>query len=255
MKFFPDEPYLTLIFPIYRQEALLESSLREVFSFLSSKSFRSEILLVEDAGEDGSLKILRRFEKESNERVRVVVLSNPVNRGKGFSVRRGMSEGRGKYVLFMDIDLAYRLEDVDRIVHALEEGSDLAIACRTLPESVYIISPSFFHYLYTRHLMSRLFNFFVRLWLGLATRDTQAGLKGFRREAARKIFSRQRINRFSFDVEVLYLAKRLGLRITEVPVTFRYFDEPSTVKFLRDGGKMLYDLWRIRWRGWTGPSP
>jgi dolichyl-phosphate beta-glucosyltransferase len=246
-----EDPFLSLIFPVYNKEARLAESLSDALRFLGQKPYASELLLVEDGGHDRSLEILKDFEKKSNGHVRIVLLANSRNRGKGFSVRRGMEQARGKYAVFMDIDLAYPLEDIDRILRVLEKGFDLAIACRTHRESVYVISPSFFPYLYTRHVMSRLFNRVVRFWLGIATHDTQAGLKGFTREAAQKIFSRQRINRFSFDVEVLYLAKRLGLRVKEVPITFRYFDEPSTVKFVRDAAKMAYDLWRIRWWGWT----
>ena len=247
-----DAPYLSMIFPVFNQEGLLERSLMQVIQFLSKKPYVTELVLVEDGGRDRSLEILREFQKHSTDRVEVVLLSNERNRGKGYSVRKGVERARGRFVVFMDIDLAYPVEDVDHLLEFLEKGYDLSIACRTLPESVYHISPSFFHYLYTRHLLSRLLNVAVRLWLGLKTRDTQAGLKGFTREAASRIFALQRINRFSFDVEVLYIAKRLGFRVKEVPVTFRYYDEPSTVNFARDALKIAYDLWRVRWWSWTG---
>jgi len=247
-----NSPYLSLVFPVFNQEGRLVKSLSEIIEFLSKKPFRSELILIEDCGQDRSLEILQDFERRSIERIEVVVFTNPRNRGKGYSVRKGVERARGRYIIFMDIDLAYSLEDIDRVLSYLIAGYDLSIACRTLPDSVYHISPSFFQYLYTRHLLSRLLNRAVRLWLGLAAHDTQAGLKGFARVGAQKIFGVQRLDRFSFDVEVLYLAKILGLRVKEVPVTFRYHNEPTTVHFVRDAIEMAYDLWRIRWWSWIG---
>ncbi|HET6370597.1 MAG TPA: glycosyltransferase, partial [Nitrospiria bacterium] len=115
-RFSMEEPFLSLIFPVYNKESLLAESLSEVLRFVGQKPFASEILLVEDGGHDRSLDILKDFEKNSNDRVRIVLLANTRNRGKGFSVRRGMEQARGKYVVFMDIDLAYPLEDIDRVL-------------------------------------------------------------------------------------------------------------------------------------------
>src|SRR5262249_45819258 len=141
------------------------------------------------------------------------VLGNPANEGKGFSVARGMRAARGEYRIFTDVDLAYPLSEVDKTVDALKAGADVAIACPVLPESRYLMSPTFFHYLYTRHLMSRAFNAMVRAVLLPGVLDTQAGLKGFTVAAARQIFPRLTRSGFGFDLEVLYIARARGLNV------------------------------------------
>jgi dolichyl-phosphate beta-glucosyltransferase len=137
-------------------------------------------------------------------------------------------------------------------VAALQRGADVAIACRVLPESEYVMPSRYLRYLYTRHLLSRAFNKLVRFALLPGVLDTQAGLKGYTACAARKVFSRMTIAGFGFDLECLFVARQLTLRIEQIPVRFRYHDEPSTVNFVRDAGTMAADLARIRWRGWIG---
>src|SRR5206468_1714879 len=133
-------------------------------------------------------------------------------------------------------------------------GSDVAIACRVLPESRYVMSPSFFYYLYTRHVMSRVFNRVVRLALLPGILDTQAGLKGFTARAGELIFSRLTVPGFGFDVECLYIARKHRLTVRQTAVHFRYDDEPSTVRFAADAAQMLRDLVKIRWNDWRGRS-
>jgi dolichyl-phosphate beta-glucosyltransferase len=180
----------------------------------------------------------------SNQSIRLV--RNGANRGKGHAVRAGVLQSSGERVIFTDADLAYPLTEIDKIVRALDAGADVAIADRTAPQSLYHMSPAFFSYLYTRHLLSRVFNLMVRGWLGLGVRDCQAGLKGFRRAAADIVFSRQLLEGFAFDVELLYIARRFNLDIRQIPVEFRYFSEPSTVDFLRDSVCAMRDLVRVR---------
>jgi len=154
--------------------------------------------------------------------------------------------------VFTDADLAYPLDQVATITAALDRGYDLAIACRVLPESRYLMSPSFFHYLYTRHLLSRVYNTAVRWSLLPGILDSQAGLKGFTARAAEVVFPRLSIHRFGFDVEALFIARRHGLRTAQVPVSFRYDSEPTTVRFARDGRTLLTDLARVRWNDLRG---
>jgi dolichyl-phosphate beta-glucosyltransferase len=163
-----------------------------------------------------------------------------------------MLAATGQYRLFTDVDLAYPLSETLKVLDALEAGSDMAIACRVLPSSRYLMSPSFFHYLYTRHLMSRAFNLMVRVSLLPGVLDTQAGLKGFTADAARRIFARTTIPGFGFDIECLYVAQQLGLRVEQVGVDFRYDEEPTTVRFVRDSLRMARDIFTVRWFGWTG---
>ena len=183
---------------------------------------------------------------------RWLLLRNDANRGKGFSVARGMAAARGARRVFTDADLAYPVDEIDAMVRELDDGADVVIACRVLPESRYLMSPSFFHYLYTRHLMSRLFNRVVRVALLPGILDTQAGLKAFTARAAELIFPRLTVAGFGFDVELLYIARKHGLRVRQTAVQYRYDDEPSTVRFAADAAAMLRDLARIRWNDWRG---
>ena len=163
-----------------------------------------------------------------------------------------MLAARGRYRVFTDVDLAYPLSEVAKIVADLEQGADVAIACRVLPESRYLMSPSFFHYLYTRHLMSRAFNKVVQTFLLPGILDTQAGLKGFTARAAALCFARTTIPGFGFDIECLYIAQQHGLAIRQTAVNFRYDDEPTTVRFARDSNRMLQDIWKVKTNAWRG---
>lgn len=243
------ERELSLIIPVHHCVGSLDSALHELGRFLDDASGRCELVLVDDHGTDRSAAAaLRDF--ATREAVRLV--RNDRNRGKGYSVKHGMMSAVGRYRVFTDADLAYPLDEVWRIVAALQRGADVAIACRVHSDSSYEMSASYLRYLYTRHLMSRAFNRVARTTLLPGIFDTQAGLKGFTARAAREVFSRQSIPGFGFDLEVLYLARLSNLRIEQVPVRFRYDSEPSTVRFLRDGVEMVGDLARIRWRDWTG---
>ena len=206
--------------------------------------------MVVDDGSRGETRAL--LERAAAETTGISLVRNPRNLGKGHAVARGMLAARGRYRVFTDADLAYPLDQVDRVVAALDSGADVAVACRVLPESRYEISPSFFHYLYSRHLASRAFNWLVRATLLPGILDTQAGLKGFTAGAAERCFSRLTIPRFGFDIELLLIARRQGLTVRQVPVAYRYDSEPSTVRFLRDGVTMLADLARVRWNDLRG---
>ncbi|OYV73405.1 MAG: hypothetical protein B7Z74_03985, partial [Deltaproteobacteria bacterium 21-66-5] len=237
-------PLFSLIIPAYNAGAQLAGTLAALDEFRASAPVSVEVVFVDDCSTDRETpEALWRY-AQSRERVRV--LRNPVNRGKGYAVARGMIAATGAYRVFTDFDLAYPLSQTLKILAALEAGKDVAIACRVLPESRYVMSPSFFHYLYTRHLMSRVFNAAVRVTLLRDTLDTQAGLKGMTAAAAKLLVPRLTITGFAFDVELLYLASRSGLVIRQVPVTFRYDREPTTVRLLRDGIGMVRDIAGIR---------
>ncbi len=241
--------YLSVVVPVSNGADRLPPHLDVLKQFLSATARRTELILVDDHSEPGAAELLSQFGREV---AGVTVLRNDSNRGKGFSVARGMRAARGAYRVFTDADLAYPVDEIGKIVRELEAGSDVAIACRVLPESRYLMSPSFFHYLYTRHVMSRVFNRLVRLSLLPGILDTQAGLKGFTAHAGDLVFPRLTIAGFGFDLEVLYIAKRHGLKITQTAVHYRYDDEPSTVRFAADAAAMLHDLLRIRWNDWRG---
>jgi dolichyl-phosphate beta-glucosyltransferase len=241
--------HVSLVVPVHHCTGSLDVLLGELGDFVRNAPVPTELVLVDDRGsQPGASAELQRFAG----RPHVRVLQNDRNRGKGFSVARGMLGATGAFRVFTDADLAYPLDEVWKIVSVLERGADVAIACRVLPESQYTMSARYLRYIYTRHVMSRVFNRMVRMTLIPGVLDTQAGLKGYTAAAAREVFSRVRIAGFGFDLESLFVARRLGLRIDQVPVRFRYNDEPTTVRFVRDARRMAADLARIRWRGWTG---
>lgn len=242
-------PDLSLVVPVYDCSGRMARTIAQLTRFLDGARMPTELVLVNDCSPRRETADLLR---EVAQRPDVRVLENRRNRGKGYSVTRGILSGLGRYRVFTDADLAYPLDEVWKIVGRLEEGADVAIACRVLPDSEYEMASSYLRYLYTRHLMSRAFNQLVRFTLLPGVLDTQAGLKGFTASAAEDVYSRVRIEGFGFDLECLFIARRLGLRVEQVPVRFRYDDEPSTVRFVRDAGTMAADLARIRWRGWTG---
>lgn len=244
-----ETPHLSLVIPVYNGERQLNTRLSELSAFVTGLEYSAELILVDDHSAEPAASILREFAERTPA---VTLLRNEANRGKGFSVRRGMLAARGSYRVFTDADLAYPLTEVTRIVHALQSGVDVAIACRVDPESRYLISPSYFHYLYTRHLMSRTYNRIVRTLLLRGVLDTQAGLKGFSARAADTVFQRVTIPRFGFDVEALYVAQKHGFTVGQLPVTFRYDNEPSTVNFVRAGLTMAGELVQVKLHDWRG---
>jgi dolichyl-phosphate beta-glucosyltransferase len=238
---------LTVVVPVWNGKERLPRSIETLIAFAESRSRPTELLFVDDHSEPETAAIL---EQHCAGRDLVTVLRNDRNRGKGYSVAAGMQAARGRFVVFTDADLAYPPEDIERAAHELGDGCDVAVACRVLPESRYLVSPSFFHYFYTRHVLSRLVNRLVRWALVPGLLDTQAGLKGFTRDAAQRVFSRTTVSGFAFDVECLVIARRAGLRVRQIPVLFRYDDEPTSVRFVFDGMRLLRDLAMIGWYDW-----
>lgn len=236
-------PHLSIVIPTWNGGQQLSATLRHMLEFRAGLDFQTEIVIVDDCSERATARIANTF-ADQNERA--VVLTNRTNRGKGHAVARGMLHATGKYRVFADSDLAYPSCEILKLLRELDAGSDVAIACRVLPESRYVMSPTFIHYLYTRHLLSRAFNLLAQRVLLPGILDTQAGLKAFTASAASLVFSRQTLCGFGFDLECLFIARRHQLKIKQVPVDFYYSDEPSTVSFVRHGAEMLMDLVRIR---------
>lgn len=236
-------PALSIVVPTWNGGARLSQTLEHLRDFRSQLDDPSEIVIVDDCSEATTARIIADF-ADDNEFT--VVLRNPRNRGKGYAVARGMLQAKGEYRVFVDSDLAYPSCQISKLLFALKAGNDVAIACRVLPESRYVMSPTFFHYLYTRHLMSRVFNRFAQQILLPGILDTQAGLKAFTARAAQLIFSRQTLSGFGFDLECLFVARLHGLEIKQVPVDFYYSSEPSTISFVKHGAQMLMDLVRVR---------
>lgn len=245
--------YLSIIVPAWNGGERLPATLSSISAFLRREPCTTELIVVDDHSDQTTAELLAAFRCTTGDSgSEFTIIRNETNHGKGYAVARGMAAARGKYRVFIDADLAYPASEIAKIVRDLEAGADVAIACRVLRESRYIMSPAYFRYLYTRHLMSRIFNAIVRCTILPGVWDTQAGLKGFTAQAATIIFPRLTIRRFGFDLECLFIARAHGLRITHTAVDFQYDDEPSTVDFFRDVLRMLRDIMTVRWNGWHG---
>jgi dolichyl-phosphate beta-glucosyltransferase len=230
--------HLSVVIPAFEEAERLGPTLARVRAYLEHQSFESEVLVVVDGGRDGTLEMTRRL---ADGWPALRVFDNGVNRGKGYSVRRGMLEARGRYLLFSDADLSTPIADVERLIAALDGGADVAIGSRSLAGSDVRIRQAWW-----RQSMGRVFNWVVRFAAVSGFHDTQCGFKCFHREAARRIFSRQRLTRFSFDVELLWIARKLGYTVVEVPVTWEN-DPSSRVHPVIDSLRMLMDLVRLRY--------
>jgi dolichyl-phosphate beta-glucosyltransferase len=240
-------PYLSVVIPAYNEQDRLPPTLVRIADFLKDWGRPHEILVVDDGSKDATARRAREAGGPS-----VMVVSNEGNRGKGYSVRRGMLLARGERRLMTDADLSTPIEEVVRLVAKLDEGYDVVIASRALPGANIEI-----HQPWYRENMGRVFNKIVRLVTRLDLRDTQCGFKLFTARAAVDAFAAARLDGFSFDVEALYIANRLGFRIAEMPVTWRN-DEATRVGVFRDSSRMFADLLRIRMNDWAGhytPAP
>jgi dolichyl-phosphate beta-glucosyltransferase len=232
---------------------MLAGTLERVRAWVDVPGTEREALVVDDGCTDGSSDELLRL---AHPKIRV--LAHRPNRGKGAAVRTGMRAALGLRRAFVDVGAAYPLGDVERVFEALAGGADVVIGSRGHPESRYVVTTHGIVGLAARHLFGRGFNLCAR-WLATPdVRDTQAGLKGFSAAAAERLFSLATIDGFAFDVEILYLARRLGYRVTEVPVNFAYEREPSTLHLFRDAFRMFGETVRLRRRakrGGYGPLP
>jgi glycosyltransferase involved in cell wall biosynthesis len=218
--------HLSLVVGCYNAALHLEKRLRDLVAFLDGIGRDYEVLIVEDGSLDDTLPILRRLEASVPH---INVLRNPRNMGKGYSIRNGILNSRGKYIIFTDIDMAYAKRNLLAVLEKLESGDPLVVGNRRLPESVYVVNNTLVKYVYRRHRMGVAFNALVRLLFRLTTRDTQSGLKGFSRTAAAGIFQQLHTDGFLFDIEIFIRGRTLGIPVTEVPVQLTYEDDITTV--------------------------
>jgi len=242
-------PALSIIIPAYNEENRLPGTLlriRDYFAAAPVPGEGIEVIVVDDGSTDGTAGVVEEWIRGMP---CLRFLSNKENRGKGYSVRHGMLEARGRLVLFTDADLSSPIEESAKLLAAIEAGNDVAIGSRAIDRTLIKVHQSRF-----REIAGMIFNGLVKLFTGLPFHDTQCGFKAFVREPSQIIFEQQRVERFGFDPEILFLAQRHGLRSVEVPV--RWAHDPATrVRVLRDSLQMFGDLVFIRWNWLMGRYP
>ena len=235
------QPFLSIVIPAYNEEMRIAQTLDTVVKYVGSQDYSWEVIVADDGSQDGTASLVEAA-AEANPGVRLVRLSHG---GKGWAVRGGMLEARGQYRFLADADLSMPIEQLERFLPSSLTDFDIAIGSREAHGARR------FHEPFRRHLMGRAFNFVVRLLAVKSITDTQCGFKCFEAHAAETLFPLQRTRGFGFDVEILFLAQRLGLRIKEVPIDW-YYHEGSKVKPMRDSFLMLKDLLSVRWNATKG---
>jgi glycosyltransferase involved in cell wall biosynthesis len=250
--------HLSVVVGCYNAARHLEKRLVELVTFLDGTRRDYEVLIVEDGSLDDSLPILRRLETTVPA---ISVMRNPRNMGKGYSIRNGILNSRGKFIIFTDIDMVYSKQNLLSVLERLEGGDPLVVGNRRLPDSVYVVNNTLVKYVYRRHRGGTAFNALVRVLFGLTTRDTQSGLKGFSRSAAAQIFQQLYTDGFLFDIEIFIRSRTLGIPVVEVPVRLTFEDDITTVQQFRYLFTVIPELIHIKmlemrgaYRG-QGPAP
>src|SRR5664279_1665275 len=233
----------SFILPAYNESERLTTSIPKVLEYVRARNLQAEIIVVNDGSTDTTAEVVRHFAAANP---MILLLQNPGNRGKGYSVRNGMLHAKGAFALFTDADLSSPITEADKLFAALADGADMAIGSRWLKRELQTERQPVL-----RQLYGRLFNLGLSIVLRLDYRDTQCGFKAFTRHAIQVVFTRQRVERWGFDPELLYLARKFKLKTVEVPVEWAH-DHRSKINPLRDGLRMGLDVLQIRWNALLG---
>lgn len=228
-------PYLSLIIPAYNEEHRLPATLESVFAFLDTQPYTWEILVVDNHSTDSTSRIISSYQQ----RIPALRGIYEERRGKGRAVRTGMLEARGDFRFMCDADLSMPIRELKRFLPPLLTDFEIAIASREAPGAVRYSEP---HY---RHLGGRLINLIIRLLVLPDLHDTQCGFKCFTRAAAEDLFHNQTLDGWSFDIEILAVARQRGYRIKEIPIPW-YYNQDSKVNALQDAVVMIGDILKIR---------
>ena len=234
-------PFLSIIIPAYNEEYRLPRTLEQIFTFLEGQKYSAEVLIIENGSSDRTYEIATEF---AGRYENLHVFSEQL-RGKGNAVKRGMLEAHGEYCFLCDADLSMPIEEVNRFLPPQLSDIDIAIGSREAPGAVRYNEPEF------RHLGGRLINLAIRVLILPGLQDTQCGFKCFRAEVAEKIFPFQSLAGWSFDIEILYVARKFGYKIVEVPIDW-YFDPETKLRAVKDALRMIRDIFLIHWNNLRG---
>jgi len=235
-----------IIIPAYNESARLARTLDRVLEYVKSQGWAAEIIVVDDGSKDETAAIAEAYSR-SHPGLRL--LNNPGNRGKGYSVRNGMLHATADFLLFTDADLSSPIEEAGKLFTALRSGADIAIGSRWLQPELQVQRQS-----RLRQIYGRIFNLMLKIVLGLNFKDTQCGFKAFTRNAAQTVFPMQKVERWGFDPELLFLARRAGLKVKEVPVAWSH-DEGTRIHPVRDGMHMFGEVLAVRADALMGKYP
>src|SRR5271169_1321441 len=233
----------SIVIPAYNESGRIRPTLDALLRHMQEQKWDAEILVVNDGSRDDTAQIVREYGKAHPQ---ILLVENPGNRGKGYSVRNGMLHARGDICLFTDADLSSPISEAQKLFDAIAAGADIAIGSRWLRSDLQTARQPLY-----RQLFGRIYNLVLRIFLGLNFVDTQCGFKAFRREAAQRIFPLQRIERWGFDPEILFLARRLGFSVKEVPVVWAHCEGTRLSPF-RDGVRMFGEVLKIRRNSMVG---
>jgi len=233
----------SIILPAYNESARIAATLDKILAHAMQHGWNLEVIVVNDGSNDATADIVCEYARKYSA---LRLLENPGNRGKGYSVRNGMLHARGEILLFSDADLSSPIEEADKLFTAIAKGADVAVGSRWLDRRLQIRRQPLH-----RRLFGRVFNLALRTILGLQFKDTQCGFKAFTRRSAQIIFPLQKIERWGFDPELLYLAAKFGFVVREVPVAWSH-REGTRIHPVRDGIRMFGELLRIRWYALKG---
>ncbi len=238
-----NEPEVSIIIPVYNEENRLQCSLIKIQDFLKDQPYTYEIFIVDDGSTDNTLSTIKEI---CNDDTRIKISSYGGNRGKGYAVRFGMINSRGKYRLFTDADLSTPIEEMTSLLERLDQGYNICIGSRATPDSQIIEHQPFY-----REFLGITYNRIIRITMALPFFDTQCGFKCVKGDVASRLFPLLKVDGFGFDVEMLFVAKRLGYTIKENGV--RWINSPATkVSMLRDPVNMLATILKVYYHSWTG---
>jgi len=237
------DPTYSIVIPAYNESARLGATLEKVLAYVHKQAWDAEVIVVNDGSRDNTAEIVRSFAAKDPA---LRLLENPGNHGKGYSVRHGMLNARGRLVLFSDADLSSPIEEAPKLFQALEAGADIAIGSRWLRAETQTQRQQLY-----RQLFGRIFNLILRLTLGLKFKDTQCGFKAFKQPAVQAIFPLQKIERWGFDPEILFLARKMKFKVKEIPVAWGH-SGGTRINPVIDGSRMVMDMLRIRWYDVSG---
>jgi dolichyl-phosphate beta-glucosyltransferase len=233
----------SIVIPAYNEGTRLGATLEKVLAYVRAQGWNAEVIVVDDGSRDNTAELVREFAAKDPV---LRLVENPGNRGKGYAVRNGMLNSRGEIVVFSDADLSSPIEEMPKLLAALAAGADIAIGSRWLRAEMQTQRQSAF-----RQMAGRIFNALNRILLGLQFKDTQCGFKAFTRRASQAILPLQHIERWGFDPEILFLARKFGFRVEEVAVLWGHSGD-TRIHPLLDGARMFQEMVRIRWYDLTG---